>query len=328
MLMSIGFSVVFHNASSHQLGRQIPPTSFYTGINTDGPLPSQVGPQTQIRRTTDFDEFFQRRVSEGRHELLVRLVWLNALALVAGAIFSYALARKTLEPIEAAMESQKRFISDASHELRTPITALQTTNEVALRKQRLKPEEARDLILHNVAEAAKLKELSDSLLSLLRQDSPKLTYRSISLQDVARDAINQIVATALKKNITVEDSVPNIKTRGDSASLTRAVTILLDNAIKYSHAKSRVEISGYAKGSHAYIFVKDEGTGIHATDIPHIFDRFYRADRSRSKDQREGYGLGLSIAHKIIEQHTGAITVESQPGKGSTFTIKLPLAAS
>jgi signal transduction histidine kinase len=149
----------------------------------------------------------------------------------------------------------------------------------------------------------------------------------VSLQDVVADAMNRVVASALSKDIALEDKVPGVKVMADAQLLARVVTILLDNAIKYSHDKSKITLRASAKGGYGYLEVKDRGIGIRATDLPHIFDRFYRADRSRSKERTEGYGLGLSIAQKIVEQHHGEILVKSQQDSGSTFTIKLPLAS-
>lgn len=319
MLMSIGFSVMFYNTSSHQLGRQLPPDSYFN-TSPDG-LPGGFGSRRQ-----NVNEFLQARIDEGRSALLIRLVWLNILALIGGGVVSYYLARRTLEPIEEAMDAQTRFVSDASHELRTPITALQATNEVALRKPKLSIAEAKDLLQYNVEEAVKLKLLSDGLLGLLKQehDAPQTT--TVSLQDIIGEAMNRVVQYAVKKGITINDEVPNVEVLGNKQTLAQVVTILLDNAVKYSHPKGTIYLEGNTKGKYAYLNVRDEGVGIKASDIPHIFERFYRADSSRSKENKEGYGLGLSIAHKIIEQHNGEISVQSTIEHGSTFILKLPLA--
>jgi signal transduction histidine kinase len=112
---------------------------------------------------------------------------------------------------------------------------------------------------------------------------------------------------------------------GDAASLTELVAILLDNAIKYSPEKSQITLSSQPSGHHVKLAVADQGVGMKASDLPYIFHRFYRADRSRSKEHIEGYGLGLSIAKRITDLHHGEITVTSAPGQGSTFKVKLPV---
>lgn len=320
MIMSVGFSVVFYKTSSNQLGRQIPPPSFYEN-RTQG-----FGRGTVQIRGSDFDEFFQNRIDEGRKELLIRLIILNLVALIAGGALSYALARRTLRPIEDAMEAQSRFVSDASHELRTPITALRTTNEVALRKQRLSISDAKELIHHNIEEAEKLKNLTDGLLSLLKHDGNNISLSSVPLQDIVGEAMNQVLPQASEKNISIDDQVQKINVLGNKQLLVQLATILLDNAIKYSDEKSVIYMKTAIEGNYALLSIKDEGIGISASDLPHIFDRFYRADRSRSKINREGYGLGLSIAKKIADQHNAEIIVESTLDSGSTFTLKIPTA--
>jgi signal transduction histidine kinase len=323
MIMSIGFSIVFYNTTYRQLGRQVPPPSSVMTIRTPQGA-GVMGEAGQQRNDRDqLVEFIENRVAEGRRELLMRLLWLNIFALIGGAALSYVLARRTLQPIEAAMDAQGRFVSDASHELRTPITALQTTNEVALRKKKLTLHEAKELIAHNVDEAVKLKNLSDGLLDLL-QGNNKLVMRELSLQDVVSDALNNIVSTATSKEVTVHDEVANVVVHGNHSSLVQVATILLDNAVKYSHKKGTVTVRSTTKSQYVYLIIEDTGIGIHASDVPHIFDRFYRADRSRSNEERNGYGLGLAIARKITEQHDGDISVESRAGMGSTFTVKLP----
>jgi len=318
MLMSIGFSIVFYNASSHELGR--PPRD----DSSQSADPTGFGPR--YARDPQFDEFLQQRAEEGRQALRNRLIVLNLAALAAGCALSYYLARRTLQPIEANMEAQAQFVSDASHELRTPLTALQTTNEVALRKPKLSAAEARDLLEHNVAEVAKLQSLTDGLLKLARQDNQPVSHSPVSLQEVTGDAMNTIIHQAQAKDIAIEDNVPPMLVSGDQPSLSQAVVILLDNAVKYSPQGSTVHLSASQQGKYALLAVRDAGQGISAKDLPHIFDRFYRADQSRNKQTVDGYGIGLSMAKKIIDQHHGEIIASSVEGKGSAFTLKLPLS--
>jgi signal transduction histidine kinase len=323
MLMSISFSVVFYNTSSGQLGRQLP--SHATFNSGPGQSAEMLGGIVQLQRD-DINQFLQDRINEGRHALLVRLIWLNALALAGGSAVSYYLARRTLMPIEAAMEAQSQFVSDASHELRTPLTALQTTNEVALRKPKITAAATRELIEYNVAEAIKLKALSDALLGLLKNEGQLPGATAVSLQDAAADAMNEVVQLALEKKIAVHDNIPAIDVLAHHITLAQVITILLDNAIKYSPHNTTVYLTATKKARYAYLQVRDEGIGINASDLPHIFRRFYRADKSRTTQQTNGYGLGLAIAQKIVHQYHGNISVESIPGAGTTFTIKLPLA--
>jgi two-component system sensor histidine kinase CiaH len=314
MLMSVAFSVVFYYTSAQQLDRQVPVARQQ--------LQARNGPVFN----DELERYLQARADEGRAELLAKLILLNSITLLLGACLSYVLARQSLQPIEEALDAQARFVSDASHELRTPLTALQLTNEVALRKKKLGAKESRELIEHNLAEATKLKSLSDGLLGLLKQDGQLLEFTSVSLQATASEAMNRVAPSALDKEIAVHDAVPNIMVKSEEGALTQIVTILLDNAVKYSDKGSEIHLEARARGKTAYLSVRDRGVGIKASELPHIFDRFYRADTSRSRQHTEGYGLGLSIARKLADQLGAEVTAKSQPGKGSTFTIKLPLA--
>lgn len=316
MLMSLCFSFVFYNTSYRALGRQLPP-------------PNAFGLQTRsvtFGDTQSIDEFLRERIEEGRQELAIRLIGLNVLILVSGGAVSYYLARRTLKPIEENMEAQNQFVSDASHELRTPLTALQTTNEVALRKSKVSASEAKDVFRHNIDEVTKLKQLTDSLLNLARTDNAALELTTIDISDIVSDALNRVVNTALEKKITVEDRIPKISIKGNKDCLSQALVVILDNAIKYSSPNSTIYIAAEKDTKNAWLSVKDEGIGIKAVHLPHIFDRFYRADSSRSKHTVEGFGIGLALAKKIVEQHNGEIIAASTPGKGSTFTLKLPLS--
>lgn len=313
MLMSIVFSLLLYTVSSRELGRQLPPRGF---------MENRLGGQDNSRAI--FNEYLEERIEDGRRNIALRLVTLNVLVLIAGAGASYILARRTLEPIEAAMEAQARFVSDASHELRTPLTAMQTTNEVALRRKKLTSDDARSIIAANIEEIENLKRLSDGLLKLAKHDGA-LQKEPISLQSVMSDALTQIVAQAQAKSISVDDAVPNLTVPADALSLCQAFVIVLDNAVKYSPEGSVIHVSAERKSKEVLIHIRDEGIGMKSVDMEHIFDRFYRADQSRTKQQTHGYGLGLSIAKNIMEHHGGSISVVSTPAVGSTFTLTLPL---
>lgn len=308
MVLSIFFSFVFYRISSNELTRQLPADSHY-----------RFGQH-------DYTEFFSQRISEGKTELLQRLIYINLLTLIGGGLLSYYLARRSLAPIEQVMEAQTRFVTDASHELRTPLTALRTTNEVALRKPQLSAKEAKAIIKSNLAEAVRLTALADGLLNLLRNDEPT-PLTEFDLDEAIAEAVNLVIALAVPKKITIEDNVPRLKLKSDKQKLVQIIHILLDNAVKYSPEKTKINLTAKAKGRILTVSVTDQGPGIRASDQPHIFERFYRADNARSRGANHGYGLGLAIARKLVEQLGGDIGVKSTPGRGATFSFNLPLTS-
>lgn len=311
MVMSLGFSYIFYHTSSHELGRQLPPDRLLPPATID---------------SDNYRDFFLERIQEGRSHLLNRLVILNVLTLVLGSILSYVLARLTLEPIEGAMEAQARFASDASHELRTPLATIQTENEVALRNPKLTLTHAKDLLRSNLEEVVRLRELAESLLRLSRGHENELNIMPVALDQVATEAVDSFQKAAEQKKITIETDLEPALVLADSASVLQIVKILLDNAIKYSDEGAKVRVTATRDHGSGFLSVQDEGAGISAQDMPHIFERFFRADLSRSKQHVEGNGLGLALASTLIQQLDGEITVVSTLGQGTTFTVRLPRA--
>jgi signal transduction histidine kinase len=312
MVMSVGFSIVIYHTSAHEIGRQLPPSSLYSDID---------GSSYDV-----FNNFFQQRISRGQHEVFVKLLLINLLVLAGGAAVSYILARRNLEPIEEAMDAQSRFASDASHELRTPLAAIQTENEVALRNPNLTLTRSKQILASNLEEVTRLQALSDGLLQLARQDSHEIILEPVILSEVVAEAIAGCQKSARQKTITIVSKVSNLTLSATQHGLTQVISILLDNAIKYSPAKTTVTLTSGKRGKEGFLTVADEGPGISSKDVPRIFDRFYRADISRTSQAVSGHGLGLALAHKIATQSGGSIDVKSKPGKGAKFTVRYPLA--
>jgi signal transduction histidine kinase len=263
-------------------------------------------------------------IREGVSHLVGQLVIFNIFVLAAGAAGGYLLARRTLRPIEDAMNAQIRFSSDAAHELRTPLTIMQSEIEVGLRNTNATKANYSSLLKSNLDEVDHMRTLTDRLLMLANQND--LTIEPTSLESVAIEAVNRSIPLAQNKHISVENEIGQLQVQGNASSLTDVLFILIDNAIKYSPDKSTVTLRAEAKGRMAEITVLDNGSGIAPDDLPHIFDRFYRADASRSSQNTAGHGLGLSIAQRIVKVHGGNITATNNPKKGATFTIALPLA--
>ena len=286
------------------------------------PLPIQFEP-----RRTQFLQNLDYQLNADRQRILLRLLALNLATLLLGGAASYALARRTLRPISDSLEAQGRFTADASHELRTPLTAMRTEIEVALRQKALGSAEARDLLTSNLEEVAKLEALSAGLLRLARFEGglDPSAIKPISAKALFDQAIKRFNVLLTQRALTFNIDAGNETVSGDLDSLVELFAILIDNAIKYSPTGSTITLKSEPSNHTVHLSVIDHGVGIAASDIPHIFERFYRADRSRSQEQIKGYGLGLSIAKRIVDLHHGDIVVTSVLEKGTTFRIKLPV---
>ena len=269
------------------------------------------------------------QLKDFRSKLLLRLAVLNLGMLTVGAAVSYMLARRSLLPLEEALISQGRFTSDAAHELRTPLTAMKTETEVALRDKNLSSAGAREVLESNLEEIAKLETLTSALLRLA-QSSEKVDdsyWQDYALADILQKARDRLANKASERGIKLTLPVTNkVIVHGDPDQLVELFVTLLGNAIKYSHDKGRVDVKITKSSSDKVrVDVSDRGVGITEVDLPHIFERFYRADASRTREGTEGYGLGLSLAQAIVTAHGGEIKVKSTYGKGSTFSVLLPL---
>ena len=254
-----------------------------------------------------------------------------------------------LASLESATQTQRRFVADASHELRAPLTTIQG-NLAFLQRHlaELPPEEGRIMLADAHEETQRLANLVEELLLLARADASVDTSPATQAADAATaessrreppvelDRAVLHLVRQLRRRLDAEGSkvklevgrIEPVRVHGDEESLRRVTLILLDNAIKYTPLReeegaSRVIVSLERANGQAVLRVRDTGIGIDPADLPHIFERFYRADRARS---RQGIGLGLSIAQTLVERLGGYIMVESTPGKGSTFSVWLPLA--
>jgi len=265
-------------------------------------------------------------VKQIEKETLTRLLLINVLILIGAGIPGYWLAGKTLKPIEEMAEKQKKFTVDAAHELKTPLTAMKTNLEVNLRDKNLDLKKAKTVLEGTINDIDSLTLLTNSLILQSKYQNYKNGKRdSINLKESAQNVIAKLEPIAKEKKIKINLDADEIKTQGDENFVRELLTILVDNAIKFSKKEGKIEISIKAKNNYAQISVKDNGIGIDEKDIPYIFDRFYKADTSRSKNEAPGFGLGLSIAKEIVEAHKGKISVKSKKGTGTEFLIKLPL---
>lgn len=230
---------------------------------------------------------------------------------------------QTLERLESLFTSQQRFLADVSHELRTPLTVIKGNVDLIRRMK-----EADEESLNSIdQEAGRLTRLVGGLLMLAQAESGKL---ALSMKPVELDLLLTEVFTEMrvfsKNKVRIHlNEIDQAIVNGDRDRLKQVLLNLVSNAIQYTPQDGDVYLSLAIVGDQARIIIRDTGPGIPAEDLPHIFDRFYRAEKSRTRSSTSGFGLGLSITHWIVEHHGGQIKVESRDGKGTTFVIWLGL---
>ncbi|MEO5691457.1 MAG: HAMP domain-containing sensor histidine kinase [Candidatus Saccharimonadales bacterium] len=307
MSISLLFSVLLYNVASAEFDRAFGPRGggMQMFINDDSVV--------NLR---------QQMVRDSNQRLTTSLFLFNLFVLTAGGGVAYVLAKRTMEPIEQALEAQSRFSSDAAHELKTPLTVMQSELEIELRDKTATKLSQRTVLESALDEVHRMRTLTERLLLLARQDTVEVSQ--VNTNDVSVDALNRIIPLATSKQIRVDNTIGAHEVMADRESLIDVLSIILENAIKYSSKNSTITLDSSKHQRMVDIRVTDKGIGISQEDQTKIFDRFYRADTSRSKQNVEGYGLGLSIANRLMDLQAGSISVESSEGKGSTFTITLP----
>jgi len=321
MLISGLFSVAFYHSSTRELQRII------IRLKTDQQLQESGLPfAIPLPRPRNLPTLEELQVVQQRS--LVTLVIVNGVILVLAGGAGYFLAGRTLKPIKKMVDEQNDFISNASHELRTPLATLSAEMETSLLEKHISDEKARKLIKSNLEEITSLKALANNLLRLTQVHTlnGQKTVSDLSVYEIISNAHKKVSALANQKHITVSIDATDSTIEGNASEITEALIIILDNAVKYSNRHTTIKITTENTNQLVSIHITDQGIGISTRDLPHIFERFYRADKSRS--QAEGFGLGLSIAKNIIEEHNGTITVASKVNKGTTFSITLPLKGS
>ncbi len=230
--------------------------------------------------------------------------------------------------LEESFLQINRFSADASHELRTPLTVLQGELEAIAQKGQGLPDDVRDTIGSALEETQRLSKIVASLLAISRLEAGEARVQPVRLDfaELARTTTDQMKLLAEEKRISLtSDGSEPVEIQADPSRLKQVVVNLLDNAIKYTPEGGNVSISVMRQDDHAVLEVADSGLGISADDLPHVFERFYRADKARSR-QMGGTGLGLSIVRSICLAHGGQIAVNSTEGRGSLFRVELPLA--
>jgi signal transduction histidine kinase len=237
-----------------------------------------------------------------------------------------------LSRLELSFAALRRFTADASHELKTPLAVLRADVERAMHPRTTK-EDRMVALEESLQEVTRMSDLVDSLLTLARADEGRfeLAHEDIAIEPLLRDVYE--TATILGETAGLSISMPSISdaiVRGERTRLRQLLLNLITNAIKYTPRGGKVEIASVLKPpGEVAITVRDTGIGISATDLPHIFDRFWRADRARSRAaERSGFGLGLAISQYIAQAHGGTLVAQSRLGRGTLFTLLLPVASA
>ena len=258
---------------------------------------------------------------------------LRALSIVLGvggvagvllaAVGGFWIAGRALVPIRTTLETQRRFVSDASHELRTPVAVVKANAELVLRHPDQTVEANIDQVAAINEEADHMAKLVGDLLTLARADEEQIqiTRVRLNLDELLDTLVRDMTALADMKGIALSAELASGEIDADAQRIRQLGAILLDNALKFTPSGGRVAVRSWRDGHRVAFLVRDTGPGISAEDQALIFDRFYRGDKARSSG---GTGLGLAIAQWIVTAHGGRVTVESKPGEGATFTVRLP----
>ena len=228
----------------------------------------------------------------------------------------------TFAKLEASFLQQKHFTADAAHELRTPLAVLISEAQTTLAHDR-DAAGYREAVINCLETAQQMRRLTDSMLQLARLDAgqERLRYDTADLASLTQDCMKLVQPLAAKRNLTIRSDLTPVEIVVDAERIKQVVTNLLTNAVRYNRPRGEIKVVTRNVDGHAVLVVADTGQGIAPADLPHVFERFYRADKSRSTD---GNGLGLAICHAIVRAHGGTLEAQSEPGSGATFTLGLP----
>jgi signal transduction histidine kinase len=264
------------------------------------------------------------------HVLLLVLIGGGALGLLICVAAAWFLSGRALIPIEQAFQQQQEFIADASHELRTPLTVLRSATDL-LNQHRQEPLEDNGELFDDVrAEIARMERLAQDLLTLARSDSGGLELMTapVEVGAITGEVVRRTTPLAQSQGIqlSLHTDTQDATVDADPDRLQQVLLILIDNAIKHTPSGGKVEVRVRRRGQQAEIEVADTGSGISPEELPRVFDRFYRADKARSR-ALGGTGLGLSIAKMLVDAHHGHLSIVSTLGVGTQVTVTLPLVA-
>ncbi|MDN3017337.1 HAMP domain-containing sensor histidine kinase [Paenibacillus sp. BSR1-1] len=270
-----------------------------------------------------------KREKEMLSHLLMVISFGSLLSVFIALLGGTYLANKALIPIRNSWDKQQQFVADASHELRTPLSVMKLNLEHLFRHPERSIEQESETIHQAIQELNYLTKMSSDLLTLARSDSDQLQViqEPIQLDEILHHVVRDFKALAHLKHIQLTADIQPIRIIGDKERVKQLFVILLDNALKYTKAYGEISISGESKGSRTIVKIVDTGIGISKHDLPYIFDRYYRGNKSRTR-HIEGSGLGLSIAKWIAQSHSGEIRVTSKEGEGTQVMVQFLIKKS
>lgn len=319
MTLSLIFTGIIYLLSTASLNRPLLPSEEEnSSVSVEAPEFGEHSFENTFRKR------LERRDNTTRMTIIYSLVGFNLGIFVIGIFVSRSLAKLTLVPIERAMMKQTQFIFDASHELKTPLTAMLVRNEVALRKKSLPEEKAREVIEKNIEEILKMKELTASMLDVARENGEPENSTEISVPEFLADLKEKLAPIARERGVKVGTEMnlgKNLRASAAKNTLEQILTIFADNAMKYSGEKI-IYLRAGRRGKNVAFSVKDNGAGVKKEDQKRIFERFYQVDAARTRtEDKTSHGLGLAIAKNLAERQGYKIVLRSSEGRGAEFEV-------
>jgi signal transduction histidine kinase len=272
------------------------------------------------------DQAIVQTMSDAKDGVVV--IDLTAFALTI--FLGYSLAGRTLRPIENVLERQKEFSANASHELRTPLAVMKSESEIALKNPKTSTADLRAVIESNLEEINRMSQMTENLLKLSRVETKKekIYFSEIELGELVRESANRISSRTPQKGVSIEiEKTDPGKILGNRDDLVSVASNLIQNGVDYNKPGGAVRVSVENGRQEMRLVVEDNGLGISEDDLPHIFERFYKADKSHSRNFSNA-GIGLSIVKRIVDKHNGSIKIESILGKGTKIVVSLPSAGA
>ena len=319
MTLSLIFTGIIYLLSTASLNRPLLPSEEEnSSVSMEAPEFEEHSFENTFRKR------LERRDNTTRMTIIYSLVGFNLGIFVIGIFVSRSLAKLTLAPIERAMMKQTQFIFDASHELKTPLTAILVRNEVALRKKSLPEEKAREVIEKNIEEILKMKELTASMLDVARENGEPEKSTEINVPEFFADLQEKLAPVARTRGVKIETEMnlgKNLRASAAKNTLEQILTIFADNAMKYSGEKI-IYLRAGRRGKNVAFSVKDNGVGVKKEDQKRIFERFYQVDAARTRtEDKTSHGLGLAIAKNLAERQGYKIVLRSSEGRGAEFEV-------